>query len=194
MRTPPAPSPGDARPASDLARPPGSAPARPRRPRRALTSWGPASVAPPVWRPSVGLQRPPPLPPSLLPRPWSPPKRCPGLEAGGPRDAGRCGAGRGGERAARVQEVTTLPHGRVRAPGRGRREPGEGAGAGACPEPAGLAPERPARTGQEEARGADVPAARVVRCGRASAGERLPRSAGRRSRVCAGLSAAPAGS
>lgn len=53
--------------------------------------------------------------------------------------------------------------------GSGPREAraGEGAGTGASPEPAGLAPEPPARTGQGEARGADVSTARVVRGGRA---------------------------
>lgn len=97
---------------------------------RALTSWGPASVAPPVWRRSVGPQRP-------LPPPPQPPKPCPARRRGwrlGPRGIpASAGPGRGGAerrevvgarrgssglRATGGQVVTTLPPGWVRAPGR----------------------------------------------------------------------------
>lgn len=67
--------------------PPGARPQRRRPaqpPGRALTSWGPASVAPPVWRWSVGPPPPPPLPPPQL---QPPPKRCPARRRGWRRAA-----------------------------------------------------------------------------------------------------------
>lgn len=119
----------------------------PRRcPGRALTSWGPPSVAPPVWRRSVGLQRPlPPPPPSLPPLPPRPQERCParrrgwrlgarGIPAGAGRGRGGAeprevvGARRGssGAQATRAQVVTTLPPGWVHAPGRREARTGRG--------------------------------------------------------------------
>lgn len=88
-----------ARPPRSAPRPPPLRPLPPAAaPSRALTSWGPASVAPPVWRRNVGLQRLLPPPPSLPPQP--PPKRCParrrGWKLGAHGIPGGAGSGRGG--------------------------------------------------------------------------------------------------
>lgn len=135
------------------------------RPRPVLTSWGPASVARPVWRLSVGLQQPlpppPSLPPPLLP---PPPKRCrrarrrgwkPG--ARGSREA-RAWARRGRTAGSCRREARGSRHPRpsshnlaVRVgarPGRGEARTGRGRGGGGSPEPAGLDPGK-----RERARG-----------------------------------------
>lgn len=172
-----------------------------RGPGRALTSWGPPSVAPPVWRRSVGLQRPlPPPPPSLPPRPQ---KRCParrrgrrlgarGIPAGagpgrggaGPREVACATRGSSGAQATRVQVVTTLPPGWVRAPGRREARTGRGRRGGRV----FVASRAGARTAHESrgeavaARGGGaVYTARVVRgervCGRAGVYSTLPSAA-----------------
>lgn len=114
--------------------------------------------------------------------PGAPPR----LEAGGRGIPGGAGPGRrraeqrevvgarrgaSGERATRAREVTTLPPGWARAAGGGKREPGEGAGGRATPERPGLAPGRPARTGQRAARGGG--GRRSARPARCAAGELL---------------------
>lgn len=101
-------------------------------PLRPLTSWDRASVAPPVWRPNVRLQRPPPpLPPPPLsppPRLPPPPKLCParrrGWEAGESWDRSGVGweVGAAGRSARGAAVATLAPGGWLRAvrPGGGR--------------------------------------------------------------------------
>lgn len=152
-------------------------------PNPALTSWGPASVAPPAWRRNVGLQRLLPPPPCLPLQP--PPERCParrrGWRLGARGIPGGAGPGRGGaaprevagarrcasvERAPRAQVVPTLPLGWVRAPGRREASAGRGRWGGSV--------FRAGRTGTctgaredrgKGAQGRDVCTARVARGG-----------------------------
>lgn len=136
--SPPEPSPGPA-PGPPPQRPPppgGGGVGRPSLPGpgRALTSSGPASVAPPVWRLSVGLQPPPPPPPKRCParrRSWKLGARgIPGGAGSGrggaePREVG-ARRGASGARATRAQVVTTLPPRWVRAPGQREARTGRG--------------------------------------------------------------------
>lgn len=106
-----------------------------------LTSWGRASVAPPAWRPSVRLQRPPPpLPPlSPPPRPPPPPKLCParrrGWEAGERGDPGSVGweVGAAGRRARRAAVATLAPGGWLRPVRRGGSRGARVAARGSAP-------------------------------------------------------------